>query len=147
MMTKTKSTLSGACLLLLLGGASQAADFDPQRPVALPAENLAFGNINPMVRMADSYGDMTKGMHGTFGKFPAKSDSGTHTHTGAYHGVVIKGVMTNPFNGETNPPQMGPGSYWYVPANAPHATLCISDEACEFYFYADSAFDFLPVER
>jgi quercetin dioxygenase-like cupin family protein len=69
-----------------------------------------------------------------------------HTHSGAYHGVVIKGVMTNPFEGEINPPKLPPGSYWYVPADAVHATACVSNTPCEFYFHADSAFDFTPVK-
>jgi quercetin dioxygenase-like cupin family protein len=41
---------------------------------------------------------------------------------------------------------MVPGSYWYVPAQAVHATACVSDTPCQFYFHADDAFDFTPVE-
>lgn len=54
--------------------------------------------------------------------------------------------MTNPFEGEESPPRMGPGSYWYVPAGAVHATACVSDTPCQFYFHAESGFDFTPVE-
>ncbi len=50
--------------------------------------------------------------------------------------------MTNPFEGEDNPPQMGPGSYWYVPAGAVHATACVSNTPCRFFFTAEEAFDF-----
>jgi hypothetical protein len=120
--------------------------FDATKDMAIPKVDLTFTHINPAIQMADAYGDMSKGMHGTFGKFPANFNSGFHTHTGAYHGIVIKGVMINPFKDETNPPEMAAGSYWYVPAGSTHATACVSDEPCEFYFYADSKFDFMPVE-
>ena len=96
--------------------------------------------------MGAAYGDMSKGGHGTFGKFPANFITPVHTHSGAYHGVVIKGTMTNPFKDQTDPPKMSPGSYWYVPAKSEHATACVSDTPCQFYFHADSAFDFKPVK-
>ncbi len=54
--------------------------------------------------------------------------------------------MTNPFEGDKSPPEMVAGSYWYVPAGVEHATACISDDPCAFFFYADGAFDFIPVE-
>ena len=96
--------------------------------------------------MAAAYGDRGKGAHGSFGRFPPNFVTPVHTHTGAYHGIVIKGVMTNPFKGEESPPTMEPGSYWYVPAGSEHATACVSNIPCEFYFYADEAFDFHVVE-
>ena len=111
-----------------------------------PVESIKFENINPAIRMGAAWGDRSKGKHGTFGKFPAEFITPFHTHSGAYHGVVLKGVMTNPFEGEQNPPNIGPGSYWYVPANAVHATACVSATPCEFYFHAEAAFDFNPHE-
>ena len=123
-----------------------AGDFNQSKEVALPKSQLEYININPAIQMADAYGDMSKGLHGTFGKFPANFDSGVHTHTGAYHGIVVKGVMTNPFKGEDNAPRLEAGSYWYVPANSVHSTACVSDIPCEFFFFADAKFDFFPVE-
>lgn len=122
------------------------AGFNAAAEVTLPAERRQFENINPAIRMAPAHGDKTKGAHGTFGRFPGDFTTPFHTHTGAYHGVVIKGQMTNPFRGEKNPATMGPGSYWYVPANAVHATACVSKTPCEFYFHAASDFDFHPVK-
>jgi quercetin dioxygenase-like cupin family protein len=128
--------------------ASQAgeAPFDPKANMVLPAARVDYQNINPAIQMGDAYGDRAKGAHGTFGKFPPDFITPFHTHSGAYHGVVVAGVMTNPFAGEQNPPEMVPGSYWYVPAQAVHATACVSDTPCQFYFHADDAFDFTPVE-
>ena len=134
--------------VLALGGcAAQATQtFDVSREVALPAEQLKFENINPAIKMATAWGDKGKGAHGTFGTFPPNFITPFHIHTGAYHGVVLKGVMTNPFSGEKDPPKMGPGSYWYVPAKSVHATACVSSTPCEFYFHAESAFDFQVVK-
>jgi len=131
---------------LLTGIAAASENFDASKEVVISNTERVFKNINPAIKMADVYGNKSKGMHGTFGQFPANFDAGFHTHSGAYHGVVIKGTMTNPFKGEKNPKQMGAGSYWYVPANSIHSTACISDTPCEFYFYADSKFDFFPIK-
>jgi len=120
--------------------------FDASANVATPAGSMEFVNINPAIAMAHAYGNRGKGAHGSFGTFPAEFITPLHTHTGAYHGVVIEGVMTNPFDGEANPPELGPGSYWYVAAGAKHTTACISKTPCKFYFYADSAFSFTPVK-
>jgi len=131
---------------LLAACSSTTSTYDVNKDVALPASGLEYANINPAIQMATAYGDKGAGAHGTFGKFPANFITPVHTHTGAYHGVVVKGTMTNPFKGETSPPEMPAGSYWYVPAGSEHATACISTTPCEFYFHAEQAFDFHPVE-
>jgi len=120
--------------------------FDPNKPVALPAWRLVYENVNPMIKMAPAWGDRATGAHGTFGRFPPNFITPAHTHTAAYHGIVLEGVMTNPFGDEANPPKMGPGSYWYVPAEIVHRTACISDTPCKFFFTSEAAFDFKPVK-
>lgn len=141
-------SIAASCFALTIstGIAFAAGGFDASSEVAMPKAQLKFAKINPAISMAGAYGDMSKGMHGTFGKFPANFDSGIHTHTGAYHGIVLKGVMSNPFKDQKNPPEMEAGSYWYVPANSVHSTACVSDTPCEFFFYAGSKFDFLPIK-
>ena len=109
----------------------------------LPTE-IEFEQIAPFVQMGAAWGDRSSASHGTFGRFPGGAASPAHTHSGAYHGIVISGLMTNPFEGESNPPKMGPGGYWYVPADVDHVTACVSEEPCLFYFHADGAFDFTP---
>ena len=121
--------------------------FDPEQEIVLKVEDRQFENINPKIRLAPAYGDRNIGGHGTFGKFPSNFVTPPHTHSAPYHAVVLKGVMTNPFNGEKDPPKMKPGSYWFVPAGSVHTTACVSDTPCEFYMYSDSAFDFNPTEQ
>lgn len=139
---------AGSTVILALTACSVLAGgaYDKTRQIVVPKTELVYQNINPAISMATAYGDRSTGGHGTFGKFPAKFQTPFHTHSGAYHGIVLKGVMTNPFKGEANPPRMEPGSYWHVPANAAHATACVSETPCEFYFHAESGFDFHPVK-
>lgn len=146
-MKMTSLVLSALIAMPAFAGAALAErPFDPNKPVVVQRESLSYFALNDAISMADAYGALAEGMHGTFGKFPAHFDAGLHTHTGAYRGIVLKGVMTNPFGSETDPPRMEPGSYWYVPAGMVHSTACVSDEPCEFFFYADSGFDFHPTE-
>ena len=134
-------------LAVLPGCAAQAgSEFDPNKETVLPGWQAEYQNINPAIKMAAAYGDRETGAHGSFGAFPPNFTTPFHTHSGAYHGVVIKGVMTNPFKDEETPPTMEPGSYWYVPAGSEHATACVSNVPCQFYFYADEVFDFNVVE-
>jgi len=131
------------------GGAGGAAMCitDPAGPAgtASPFAGLAFDQVAPFVQMSTVWGDRATGPHGTVGLFNAGADSGPHTHSGTYWGVVIQGTMTNPFGTEANAPEMGPGSFWRVPAGEQHSTLCISAEPCLFYFHAEEAFDFTPI--
>ncbi len=149
MNVKTQTSKSAALAIVLLAGTltvalpvSAGSSFDPAKETVLPSTAVVFNKINPAISMGGAYGDMTKGAHGTFGKFPANFETPYHSHSGAYHGVVISDTMTNPFAGEKNPPKMAPGSYWYVPANAVHATACVSTTPCQFYFHAKEKFDF-----
>ncbi len=114
--------------------------------VAQPYSELEWTQVAPFVKMAKAWGERASGPHGTFGLFPAHASSPIHTHSGEYRAIVIRGTMQNPFGNETDPPELGPGSYWDVAANSPHRTLCISNEPCLFYFYSASTFDFAPVK-
>lgn len=144
----SRLALTGVAMGMLGACTALAGDstFDSSAEVALPSQAVQYQNINPAIQMGTAWGDRSAGQHGTFGKFPADFITPFHTHSGAYHGVVVAGTMTNPFEGEQNPPRMSPGSYWHVPADAVHATACVSSTPCQFYFHADSSFDFTPVE-
>ena len=140
-----KKNFAGAISLLAVVGLAGVVVADSNKARALKSDQIKYEQIAPFVQMGTAWGNRAKGKHGTFGIFPGGASSPLHTHSGAYHGVVISGVMTNPFNTEKNPPKMAAGSYWYVPANTKHVTACVSEEPCVFYFHADSAFDFAPV--
>ncbi|WP_236937532.1 cupin domain-containing protein [Flavobacterium columnare] len=61
----------------------------------------------------------------------------------------MSGTMINPIGDEDpkNAKRMGPGSYWYVPANQAHTTGCVSEEPCVFYSYQSAGFDFTPTKK
>ncbi|MCX8230439.1 MAG: hypothetical protein OTJ45_01290 [Alphaproteobacteria bacterium] len=69
-------------------------------------------------------------------------------HSAAYRGVLIEGVMTNPFGAEdpTNASRLAAGSDWQVPVGEAHATACGSDGPYRAYFHSAVAFDLKPVE-
>ncbi len=119
---------------------------DGAKSAVLQEENKVFENVMGPINFANAYGSRETGPHGTFGQFPANFETPEHTHSHSYRAIVLKGQMTNPFNGEENAPVMGPGSYWAVAAGEAHSTACVSDTPCEFFMYSDSAFDFAPTE-
>src|SRR6266436_10018129 len=104
------SALMVTTLLTFACGLATAEAFDEKKPVAQPASAFKFDTITPFLKFSDAYGDRNSSGHGTLGQIPAQMASPSHTHSAAYHGIVIRGVMTNGFNGDKNPPQMGPES-------------------------------------
>ncbi len=145
-MTRTWIALSVA---VVIPGACQslAPSVKDHGGRVLQAHEVQFEEIAPFVQMGGARGDRSHSAHGTFGLFKAGAASPPHTHSGAYHAVVLSGTMTNPFGDEKNPPEMTRGSYWYVPGGVEHVTACISAEPCLFYFHAEEAFDFTPTEQ
>jgi len=95
-MKRLKTNLVAVAVILTValttGSAFAGSQFNPAEDVAVPKAQLEYVNINAAIQMAAAYGDRSTGAHGTFGKFPPNFDSGIHTHSGAYHGIVVKGV-------------------------------------------------------
>lgn len=137
------TVLAALCSISLATAASAGEEIENK---AIPADQLEFFVVADPIQFAVATGDLQNGPQGTFGRFPAHFITPVHTHSHAYQAVVISGQMTNPFEGEENPPVMGPGSFWSVAANAVHATACVSDEPCEFFMFATEGFDFTVVK-
>jgi quercetin dioxygenase-like cupin family protein len=102
---------------------------------------------------AVSFGTVTgnrgKGPHGTFVVIKKGAATPMHTHSTAYSAVVIKGKVENPTTGiATSEKPLGPGSYYHVPAKAPHITRCAADspEDCMTFFWQSTPFDFTPTK-
>ena len=77
-------------------------------------------------------------------KFPAGMDSGWHTHTAAYQGVVIQGKFTCTFKGAA-PQTGGPGSVWSQPARQVHDDKCEEGGDGIIAVYFHDKLDFNPV--
>lgn len=132
------------CLAILLAGPALAQM--PDGAVLVDAEEVEWTEIIPGVDFGAVYGTFTEEEHGKLVKFAPGLVSPMHTHTNAYHGVVIQGTVTNPYEGEESPAEMGPGTYWYVPGGAAHKTGCVSEEPCLFYTYGDEGWDIQVIE-
>lgn len=109
--------------------------------VVLEVEDVEWTEIVPGVDFGAVYGVFTEEPHGKMVRFEPGLVSPMHTHTHAYHGVVIEGTAINPYEGEDPPVEMGPGTYWYVPAGVPHKTGCVSEEPCLLYTHGDALWD------
>ncbi len=114
------------------------------------AESLKFDDIIPgVVAFSTVNGDREKGAHGTFVRIPAGQATPLHTHGSEYHAVVISGIFENPIKDDENSQKsLGPGSYYYVPANTPHISRCAASSPtdCLTYFYQTTPFDFAVSE-
>ncbi len=144
----SKTGMAAAALVLMASTQAYAED-DKIKDTALPVEQKEFLPAFPgddTINFATAYGDRNGHAHGTYGRFPANFETPPHTHTHAYRAVVLSGEMTNPFEGEENPPVLKAGSFWSVAAGSVHTTACVSDTPCEFFMYSDQGFDFKPSE-
>ena len=119
-------------------------------PKFMPAGDVKWMDLDPTgapgVKIADLWGDHTKGAYGAFIKFPAGFAAPLHTHTNAMKIVIVSGTfIAGP---EGNPEvRLGAGSYFWQPGgNYRHTTGC--DKASECVFFAESAgeFDLKPVD-
>ncbi len=137
-----------------LGGFEFRNAFDPNDMTVYDPADIA--NL-PGPLMVDSWGDRGTAAHGTLGVFPPGFAAPLHTHTNDYHGVVLRGQMSNPFGtdldvfldgDDTNnngAVVLNPGSYWYVPEDSQHTTTCVGPDVCWFYFHSEALFDFAPI--
>ncbi|MHA2686428.1 DUF4437 domain-containing protein [Vibrio harveyi] len=121
---------------------SVASDIDNIDSTILLEQNKQFITLMESIQFPDAYGNARQGFYGRFGKFPANFETPTHIHTHGYRAIVLKGLMTNPFDNEKNPPVMKPSTYWSVKAGDIHSTACVSDVLCEFFVYSEHSFDF-----
>lgn len=111
-----------------------------------PLEEITWQEIVPGVDFGSVYGDFSKEAHGKLARFAPGIASPPHAHTHAYWAVVIQGTVTNPFKGEEDPPEMGPGDSWHVPAGVEHITACVSEEPCLAYAHMNDLWDITVVE-
>lgn len=71
-----------------------------------------------------------------------------HTHSSDYQLVVIKGTMKHWGANQTQAQaaKMGPGSYWFQPAQEVHGDACESDE-CVWFITFKGPRDFFAAEQ
>jgi anti-sigma factor ChrR (cupin superfamily) len=123
---------------------------DASRLVVMPAADLKWADLDPKgapgVKIADLWGDHTKGAFGAFIKFPAGFAAPLHTHTHDDKIVIVSGTF---IQGPEGKPEfrLGPGSYLMQPGgNYKHTTACDKASECVFFAQSTGKFDLKPVE-
>lgn len=118
--------------------------------VQIATNEITFGDfatgINGGAITAATVEGMLDGAHGTFITLPIGEETVSHTHTNTYHGIVVKGIIENPVDGDTTPKQLPAGSFWYQPGEQEHITRCSEDstEPCVVFIFQSENFDFIP---
>lgn len=102
-------------------------------------EGVAFANLHG-ARFEEAFMSMVR--------LPAGAVSPARTKSANMFGVMISGTMTHvPSDGSVTGEPLSAGAFYFVPAELPHISACISAEPCVTFLYQDGAFDFVPVEQ
>jgi len=129
---------------------AKAAPKKGPAPVFMPAADMKWTDLDPAgapgVKIADLWGDHTKGGYGAITKFPAGFATPLHTHTNAMKIVMISGTFISTPEGKPEV-RLGPGSYMMQPGgNYRHTTACDKASECVFFIESNGKFDLKPVE-
>src|SRR6267143_1412984 len=121
-----------AALAVLLGQAK-----DKSRLVVMPTGDLKWTDLDPSgapgVKIADLWGDHTKGAYGAVTKFPAGFVTPLHTHTNSMKIFTVSGTFIHTPEGKPEV-RLGPGSYLMQPGgNYRHTTSCDKASECLFF--------------
>lgn len=139
---------------ILAQGAPEKAKSAPKaggkKAVVVPAGDLKWMDLDPAgapgVKVADVWGDHTKGAYGGFTRFPAGFVAPLHTHTHDMKIAVISGTFIHTPEGKPEV-RLGPGSYLMQPGgNYRHTTACDKASECLFFLEGSGKFDLKPVE-
>lgn len=131
-------------------GKAKAAKAAATQPVHTPAADLKWTDLDPKgapgVKVADLWGDHTKGAYGAFFKLPAGFAAPLHTHSHAMKVVFVSGTYIQVPEGKPEV-RLGPGSYMMQPGgNYRHTTTCDKASDCVFFVESSGAFDLNVVE-
>jgi anti-sigma factor ChrR (cupin superfamily) len=133
-----------------LAAAVLAQGSGADQPIIMPAGDLKWADLDPTgapgVKVADLWGDHTKGAFGAIFKLPAGFAAPLHTHTYAIKLLIVSGAY---IQGPEGKPEfrLGPGSYLMQPGgNYRHTTSCDKTSECVFLAQSDGKFDLIPVD-
>jgi anti-sigma factor ChrR (cupin superfamily) len=120
------------------------------RLVEKPAAEMKWTDLDPKgapgVKVADLWGDHTKGPFGAYFKLPAGFAVPLHTHTHDMKVIFVSGTYIQAPEGKPEF-RLGPGSYMMQPGgNYRHTTSCDKSSECLFFVEGSGAFDLKVVE-
>jgi len=119
-------------------------------PIFKSAADLKWTDLDPKgapgVKVADLWGDHSKGAFGAYFKLPAGFTAPLHTHTYEMKVVFVSGTYIQAPEGKPEV-RLGPGSYMLQPGgNYRHTTSCDKASDCVFFVESKGAFDLKPVQ-
>jgi anti-sigma factor ChrR (cupin superfamily) len=118
-------------------------------PIFMTAGDLKWTDLDPTapgVKIAELWGDHTKGAYGAFIKFPAGFSAPLHTHTNDAKIVVLSGTFIAGPEGKPEV-RLGPGSYYFQPGvTYRHTTACDKASECLFFSESTGKFDLIPAD-
>jgi anti-sigma factor ChrR (cupin superfamily) len=119
-------------------------------PTFISAADLKWSDLDPKgapgVKIADLWGDHTKGAYGAYVKLPAGFTTPLHTHTYAMKVIFVSGTYIQTPEGKPEV-RLGPGSYMMQPGgNYKHVTSCDKSADCVFFIDSKGPFDLKPVQ-
>jgi len=119
-------------------------------PIFMPAADLKWTDLDPKgapgVKVADLWGDHTKGAFGAYFTLPAGFAVPLHTHTHDMKVIFVSGTYIQAPEGKPEF-RLGPGSYMMQPGgNYRHTTSCDKASDCVFFVEGKGAFDLKPVQ-
>jgi quercetin dioxygenase-like cupin family protein len=138
--------------VLLLGQAKgkSSARTAASRLVIMQAADLKWTDLDPTgapgVKVADLWGNHTKGPFGAMFKFPAGFAAPLHTHTNDMKVVIVSGTFIQAPEGKPEF-RLGAGSYFLQPGgNYRHTTSCDPAADCVFFVEGKGKFDLKLVQ-
>jgi hypothetical protein len=143
------TNLLAASFFLILT-APLLAQTPARQPVFLSAADLKWTDLDPKgapgVKVADLWGDHSKGAFGAYFKLPAGFAAPLHTHTYAMKVIFVSGTYIQAPEGKPEV-RLGPGSYMMQPGgNYRHVTTCDKASDCVFFVESSGKFDLKIVE-
>ena len=145
-MRRRNLLVFGVSFVLATATASLLADEPGKTQVVLtPASDLIWMDLDPKgapgVKIADLWGDHTKGAFGAYLKLPAGFAVPLHWHTHEMRAAFVSGTYIQAPDGKPEV-RLGPGSYMMQPgAGYRHTTRCDQASDCVLFFESDGPFD------
>ena len=118
------------------------------RLVVMPAADMKWADLPgaPGAKVAQLWGDYTKGAFGAIFKLPAGFAVPLHTHTYDMNVLILSGTYIQAPDGKPEF-RLGPGSYFMQPGgNYRHTTTCDTTSECVFLVETKGPFDLQVVE-
>ncbi len=113
-----------------------AATTANQQAWTVPIESIEFGREVLFGREGASlWGNRGSSASGNLERQPEDSATALHIHSAETFGMVITGHMTHQVEGKESAPEIGPGAFYIVPANAPHVSTCLPGTPCLVVFW------------